>query len=72
MDKYTKLAHEIRKMHQVSYSIIPLVVGALGVVSDNLEKNLKKLEMPYVLGSMQVSAVLGTAIILKKVLSMSY
>ena len=50
-------------------SIVPLVVGALGVVTSNLQTNLKGLQIPDVLGSMQVSAVIGTSIILRKILS---
>jgi len=66
---YTPLSYEIRKLHKVSTKIVPLVVGALGVVTENLEANLKSLQIPEVLGSMQVSAVIRTAIILRKVLS---
>jgi len=63
------LSYEIRILHKVSTNIVPLVVGALGVVTENLEANLKSLQIPDVFGSMQVSAVIGTAIILRKVLS---
>ena len=66
--KYTDLAKEVRKMHKVSTRIIPLIVGALGIVSNSLSQNLKKLKIPDVSRSMQVSAVLGTSIILSKVL----
>ena len=66
---YTPLAYEVRKLHKVTTSIVPLVVGALGVVTNNLQTNLKSLQIPDVLGSMQVSAVIGTSIILRKVLS---
>ena len=52
VEKYTKLACQIRKMRKVSTSIIPLVVGALGTVTNSLEKNLKRLEIPYVLNCM--------------------
>jgi len=37
---YTPLSYEIRKLHKVSTCIVPLVVGALGVVTENLEANL--------------------------------
>jgi len=66
---YTPLSYEIRKLHKVSTKIVPLVIGALGIVTNNLEANLKSLQIPDVLGSMQVSTVIGTAIILRKVLS---
>lgn len=69
VERYKPLSYEIRKLHKVSTKIVPLVVGALGIVSKTLEDNLKNLGIPDVLGSMQISAVLGTAIILRKVLN---
>ena len=56
-------------MHGVSTKIIPIVVGALGVVSKNLPGYLNYLQVPDVLGGLQTSAVIGTTIILRKVLS---
>jgi len=69
VEHYTPLSYEIRKLHKVSTKIVPLVVGSLGVVTIHLEENLRMLDIPHVQGSMQISAVLGTAIILRKVLS---
>ena len=70
VEKYSSLAKEIRKMHRVSTRVVPLVVGSLGVVSGNLEGHLKSLGIPDVLGEMQASALIGTTLILKKVLSL--
>ena len=70
VEKYSSLAKEIRKMHRVSTRVVPLVVGSLGVVSGNLEGHLKSLGIPDVLGGMQASALIGTTLILKKVLSL--
>jgi len=53
----------------VSTKIVPLDVGSLGVVTNGLEENLQSLDIPDILCSMQISAVLVTAIILRKVLS---
>ena len=69
IDKYTPLAYEIRKMCSVTTKIIPLVVGALGAVSNSLENNLSYLEMSHIQTCMQKSAVIGSSIILKKVLN---
>ena len=69
IEKYTPLAYEIRKMCGVTTKIIPLVVGALGAVSNNLEKNLSFLDIGYIQTCMQKSAVLGSSIILKKFLN---
>ena len=69
IEKYAPLAYEIRKMEKVKAEVIPLVVGALGAVTENLEKHLKGLELPYIQTCMQKSAVIGSSIILKKVLN---
>ena len=69
VDKYTPLAYEKRKMYGVTTKIIPLVVGALGAVSNVLENNLSYLNMSYIQTCMQKSAVIGSSIILKKVLN---
>ena len=67
--KYSPLALEVRRMHGVSTRIIPIVVGSLGVVSKNLVGYLRDLQVPDMLGGLQTSAVVGTTIILRKVLS---
>ncbi|KXJ19770.1 hypothetical protein AC249_AIPGENE21527 [Exaiptasia diaphana] len=67
--KYAPLAKEIRKMHRVSTKVVPLVVGCLGVVSSRFVGYLKVLGIPDVLGGMQTCAVIGTTLILQKVLS---
>ncbi|MEM7375718.1 MAG: reverse transcriptase family protein [Bacteroidota bacterium] len=68
--KYSPLAHQIRKLHSVSTSIVPIVVGALGVVTKGLENGLKELDIPDVLGGLQTSAIIGTTNILRKVLNL--
>ena len=70
VDHYRELAKEIRKIHHVRTKVIPIVVGALGVFSKNLESHLKELEMAYIRRTLQVSAILGSVIILRKVLNM--
>ena len=66
---YEDLAKEIRRIHKVKTKIVPIIVGALGVLPSNLEENLQILGMPYVKRSLQVSAIIGSAIILRKVLN---
>ena len=70
LNNYEELAKEIRKIHKVKTKIVPLVVGALGVVPETLERNLKYLEIPHVFLCMQITAVLGTVIILRKTLNL--
>ena len=67
--KYSPLALEVRRMHGVSTKIIPIVVGTLCVVTKNLFGYLNDLQVPDVLGGLQTSAIIGTTIILRKVLS---
>ena len=70
LDHYRDLAKEVRKMFHVKTKVVPIVVGALGVFSKNLDGYLKELDMPYVRRTLQVSAILGSSIILRKVLNM--
>ena len=47
----------IYKGNNVSTKVIPIVVGALGVVSSRLEGYIKAIGIPDVLGGLQTSAV---------------
>ena len=53
----------------VATRVIPIVVGALGVVTNRLGRYLKELGIPDVLGGLQTSAIVGTANILRKTLN---
>jgi hypothetical protein len=67
--KYERLATEVTREHTVDTIIFPIVVGALGTVSRNLAGWLRRLGIDDVLGGLQMSAVIGTSAILRKVLS---
>jgi len=67
---YSELAKEIRKIHHVKTKIVPIVIGSLGVVSDRIEKNLKYLDIDHCFLCLQVTAVLGTVIILRNTLNL--
>ena len=69
MEKYENLAAELRRMHGVRVEVVPIVVGTLGVVTKNLVGFLKRLGVGDVVGGLQTAAVIGTAAILRKVLS---
>ena len=69
MTRYAELATEVRRLHRVSTKVVPVVVGALGVVSRRLAGYLKVLGIPDVVGGLQTSAIVGTTAILRKVLS---
>ena len=49
-------------------TMIPIVVGALGTISVNAKASYGRLSLPDIFGSAQLSAILGTAHILRKVL----
>ena len=69
MARYQELAFEIKRIHRASKVIvIPIVIGALGTVSKNAKTWHGKLNIPEIVVSAQLSAILGTAHILRKVL----
>ena len=49
--------------------IVPIIIGALGSIPNDLECNLKKLDISYNVETLQKSVLLGTANILRKILS---
>ena len=51
-------------------TVIPVVVGALGVISDKFERYIKKLDVKIAIEVIQKTALLGTAMLLRKVLSL--
>ena len=51
--------------------VVPIVVGALGTVSKELEKHLKLIDIPLVVPYLQKAALLGKAFILRRVLGTS-
>ena len=68
VEKYQRLAAEVSRTHKVSTVVVPIVVGALGVIPKRLVGYLKRLGIDVV-GGLQMSAIIGTAVILRKVLS---
>ena len=69
VDRYQDLAFEIKRIHRASkVTVIPIVIGALGTISKNAKSWHEKLKIPDIIGSAQLSAILGTAHILRKVL----
>ena len=65
--KYFPLGQQIRKLHNVSSSIVPIVVANLGVVIKRLQQGLKELCIPDIMGGLKTSAITGTTDILSKV-----
>ena len=50
--------------------VVPVVIGALGSVTKQFDWWIGKLGIPFNVGVMQKTALLGTARILRKVLEM--
>ena len=65
------LREEIRYIWQVNkVTVRPVMVGELGVISDMFERCIKKLDVKIAMEIIQKAALLATAILLRKVLSL--
>ena len=69
--KYQDLRLQGLKMWDVKSTVTPIVVGAFGTVSEELENHLKTIGIPTVISCLQKALLLGTALILRKVLDIS-
>ena len=69
--KYQDLRLQGQKMWDVKSTVTPVVVGAFGTVSEKLENDLKTIGIPIVISCLQKALLLGTALILRKVLEIS-
>lgn len=71
LEKYQLLKDEIAKVwHMRKVIVVPVVIGALGVLSVNFKKYMKRIGVNVRLEVIQKTALLGTAKILRKVLSL--
>ena len=69
IEKYQDLKREIGRLWGIRHlEEVPLVVGALGRVSNRLDAWLEKLGVTIRTGLLQKTALLGTARILRKLL----
>ena len=67
-DKYLDLARELNKLWNMQVTIIPIVIGAFGTVTKGLLKGLEDLEIGGRVETIQTTAQLRTARILRRVL----
>ena len=67
-DKYLDLARELKKLWNMKVTIMPFVIGALGTVTKGLFKGLEDLEIGGRVETIQTTALLRTARILRRVL----
>ena len=71
VEKYQDLAFEMKRCLGASkVSVVPIVVGALGTTSKSTRTWHRQIDLPDVIGSMQLAAILGTTRILRKVLGL--
>ena len=71
VEKYQLLKDEIAKVWQMrKVIVVPVVIGALGAVSVNFKEYMRRIGVKVRLAVIQKTALLGTAKILRKVLSL--
>ena len=66
--KYKSLCIEIQRMWNLKCTIVPVIIGATGIVTRSLKKNLETIPGNHSIDSLQKTAILGTSHILWKVL----
>ena len=67
--KYKDLEIEIQRMWKMKTAVIPIVIGALGTIKKGMENNIRNVSEAMNIKSLQNTCLLGTARILRKVLS---
>ena len=67
-DKYLDFARELKKLWNMKVTIVPIVIGALGTVTKGLFKGLENFEVGGREETIQMTALLRTARILRRVL----
>ena len=66
--KYKSFCIEIQRMWNLKCTIVPVIIGATGIVTRSLRKNLETVPGKHSVDSLQKTAVLGTSHIIRKVL----
>ena len=67
-DKYLDLARELKKLWNMKVTIVPIVISALGTITKGLLKGLEDLEIGERIETIQTTALMRTARILRRVL----
>ena len=67
-DKYLDLARELKKLGNMKVTIVPIVIGAFGTITKGLLKGLEDLEVGGWVETIQMTALLRTARILRRIL----
>ena len=69
MSNYVDLQIECQRMWNKKGEVIPIIISATGIVEKSIQSYLQKIPGKHNLYILQMSAILGTAQILRKVLS---
>ena len=67
-DRYLDLAKELKKLWNMKGTFVPIMIGALGTVTEVLVKGLDDLEVGRRMETIQTTALLRSARILRRVL----
>jgi len=65
---YNSLCIDVQRMWNLKCTVIPVIIGATGIVTRSLRKNLEAVPGKHSIDSLQKTAVLGTAHTIRKVL----
>ena len=66
--KYKELTIEIQRMWNIKTKVIPVIIGATGIISKPFRKYVSNIQGKHEVKELQKTAILGTAHILRKVL----
>jgi hypothetical protein len=67
--KYEDLTIEIQRMWNVKTKVVPVIIGATGTISKAFRKYVSNIPGNHEVKELQRTAILGTAHILRKVLT---
>ena len=67
--KYKDLTIEIQPMWNVKTKVIPVIIGATGTISRSFRKYVSNIRGKHEIKELQKTAILGTAHVLRKVLT---
>ena len=65
---YSSLCIEMQRMWNLKCTIVPVIIGATGIVTRSLRKNLETVPGKHSIDSLQKTGILGTAHTIRKVL----